>query len=179
MFEIEKKFEIPELFLLKFEKNLETLNYHFHKLVKLTDYYVSFESSKIKPNSFDFLKFRFTKGKTVVRTQKTWAIVNGLFQRKEDEDEFDGIIPEAKYILKKERKIFENTDNSLPEVTIDILNINGNTRYFIEAELVTDQQEKIAESTDSVLNILGQLLEKDLTNEKQAPTMLQLLMEMD
>jgi adenylate cyclase class IV len=179
MFEIEKKFEISESFLPKFEKNLESLNYHFHKQVNLTDYYVSFESSKLKPNSYDFLRFRSTNGKSVVRTQKTWVLVDNLFQRKEDEDEFTGTIPEAKYILKKDRKIYENIDNTLPEVTIDILNINGKIRHFIEAELVTDQKEKIAESTVSVLNILGLLLETDLTNAKQAPTMLQLLMEMD
>jgi adenylate cyclase class IV len=176
MFEIEKKFEIPATFIPQFELNLANKQYLFDKQISLTDYYASFELSPIKENSYDFLRFRETTD-NVVRTQKTWVLVENQFQRQEDEEEYTGTIPESKYILNKERKIYHNNNPLLPEVTLDILTINNKIRYFVEAELVTEHKDEIAEATAKVLDILSQILNKDLTNTPQAPTMLQLLME--
>jgi adenylate cyclase class IV len=176
MFEIEKKFEIPASFITELESNLAKKGYKFDKQISITDYYASFELSPIKENSYDFLRFRETTD-NVIRTQKTWVFVENQFQRQEDEEVYGGTIPESKYVLNKERKIYHNDNPLLPEVTLDILTINNKIRYFVEAELVTEHKDEIVEATAKVLDILSQVLNKDLTNVPQAPTMLQLLME--
>lgn len=178
MYEIEKKFEIQPEQLTTTQNNILNLGYTLSKQVNLTDYYPVFSESKIKPNSFNFERYRQKNGGKIIKTIKTWVEVEGTFQRFEEENEFVGEIPNSKYILNKTRDIYNNLADGMPEITIDILDFgDGKFKYFIEAELVTEDKAKLKEFEIKVLSVLSQVLGRDVKTEKQAPSMLHLLME--
>jgi hypothetical protein len=73
--------------------------------------------------------------------------------------------------------LWKGWGSKLPEVTLDIFDLDGEIRYFVEAEFVTSKLKEIDNMTNMVISVLSELLGKNLQEEKQAPTMLQLLIE--
>jgi|GEM_PF-5805101 hypothetical protein len=178
MFEVEKKFEINESTLNSVNKNLIDNGYALKKEFELTDYYPVFKKSEIKNNSFDFERYRKNDKGETIKTIKKWILVDGTFQRFEEEEKFFGEIPSSKNILHKTRFVYKNDDPGMPEITIDKLNFGGDKfRYFIEAEICTDKKDDLPSAEQKVIKILSDILMKDLTDQQQAPSMLHLILE--
>jgi hypothetical protein len=175
MYEIEKKFEISPNELQNVIERMHDIGYNLTNVIEITDYYPIFFESQIKPNSFDFERYRLKDSSKIIKTIKRWVKVDGIFQREENESEFFGDIPASTHIINKYRQVYTIENKTMPEIVIDVLNFGDAIKYYIEAELATENKDELEDYENTVYSALEKVLDKDLKNIPQAPSMLHLI----
>lgn len=161
MYEVEYKVEITEDEKQKLIALFQSKNFTDNGIVKQNDYYVEVVDSPL--TGYDFKRYRDENGKYLC-TIKTFEEVNGKMARREEEKEvsknefLDAIIkyPNATTIKKDRRSFLGNYKGNEIHIDIDSVKFDHSqsVRYFIEAELMTEDVKKVSTLRDEMIEFL-------------------------
>jgi hypothetical protein len=178
--EAEVKLEVGAEAFAALPGQLQALGLRAGEEERIVDRYLWFRAS---PNGgFDFRRAREIDGRSFVLTEKRWALdAAGRPVRLEDERllspaEFGQLIQEAPSCpsLRKRRWDFRGRVDGLSAVvSLDRLELRGQTRWFLECEVLSPP-ELAADTRERLLSWLRASL--PLADATEAPTMLELLL---
>jgi hypothetical protein len=172
--EIEHKFELDSLHKCDIERAVLSEGFIKTGTIEQKDYFVSFSKTDL---GWDFLRIRYEEGK-IYKTDKKWELKDGRHLRVEEEsvmseNEAVALIKTETPLLIKERVIYEGYIQGTPaKVVIDSIVLNGEVRYFVEAEIVTNDIALYDEMNNKVLNFMQNKLR---LGGKEAPSMFGML----
>lgn len=168
MYEVEFKVELNKNEETAVIAKLLEIGFEDTGITPQNDHYI--HAVKSPYGGYDLRRYRNEAG-TYIYTEKIWEMVNETKARKEDEyevteEEFN--IETEKYpnamVIKKDRHWFKGLDNKVPiSVTIDTAKFNhcDYLRFFIEAEIDTEDKSKVAEIKEHIIDFLKRILEKE------------------
>jgi len=167
MYEVELKVEITKEEREKLLFVLENKNFIYSGMTPLNDYYIEGQESPY--GGYNIKRYRQEDGK-VIYTEKTWVMVGDTPSRKEDEHEvsievFNKEIAKFPNLIKihKERDWFSGIYDGLDMgIMIDSVRFDHSvsTRYFIEAEVIVSDENKVKKIRGEILKFLQDLLDK-------------------
>lgn len=176
-YEAEVKFEISENDLASVQDTLRNLGLRHTGKETLEDYYLHTKRSRY--NGWDFVRLRKSNEKYIL-TQKTWQQdVNGVLIRQEEEGEVS--YTDANEMLQRGYKAqlvktrhdyVGHVEGDELHVSIDFLELDGATRYFLECERLV-AKEDAAKAREQLRRWVEENLAIDTTHE--APSMLELI----
>ncbi len=167
MYEVEYKVEITKEENEKLVALFKSRNFVYKETNLQNDYYVEVRKSPL--GGFDFKRYR-KEGEKAFYTEKVWEEVGGKNIRREAERELspDELLKEIeKYPdcvkIKKERQSFSGRYEN-QEIHIDMDSVkfdhSPSTRYFIEAEVLTNGKEDLEKFRNLVTTFLKESLER-------------------
>jgi adenylate cyclase class IV len=165
MYEVEYKVEITKKERAELITLFKKSSFVDEGINLQNDFYVEVKNSAF--GGFDFKRYR-TEGKKALYTQKIWEKINGINTRKETEKEISvsELVSEIDRYpdclkISKERKSFSGKYKE-QEIHIDMDSVkfshSPEVRYFIEAEVLTDEKEKVEKLRELVAAFLKESL---------------------
>lgn len=131
------------------------------------DVYIEARESEF--GGFDVKRYR-NEQDSFIYTEKVWQLIEGNRARKEIEhevsrEEFDAAIAQypSAIVIKKNREWFVGRyEEREISITIDTVKFDHSPadRYFIEAEIVIDDEAEFAQTKNLIKNFLSQILEQ-------------------
>lgn len=178
MYEVEYKVEISEDERTKLISLFEQNNFTKKPSVLQRDYHVEAKESIL--NGFDIKRYR-DEGEKCFYTEKVWEDVNGEKFRRETEkeiskDELEAGIKNSPVIIKieKTRQPFVGMYKD-KEIHVDMDSVkfdhSPHMRYFIEAEILSDNKENVGELKELMKNFLKDSLGREREEAKGMFTM--------
>jgi adenylate cyclase class IV len=167
MYEVEFKAELTKEEREKLITVFKEKNFPFAGMTPQNDYYIQAEKSPY--GGYDLQRYRSEDG-SYFYTQKIWEMIDGHPARKENEheiskDEFESEI--AKYpkalVIRKDREWFDGICQGQDiSITIDSVQFDHSPgpRYFIEAEIDTEDKGKVTQTKEMIQDFLKELLGK-------------------
>jgi hypothetical protein len=175
MYEIEYKVEITEAERQKLITLFKKEGFLKKPEVLQNDYYIEVHDSA--QGGYDFKRYR-DEGEKLFYTEKIWDEVGGRKYRKENErevsrEEFERAIkkfPSAIKIQKTRQPFSGNFVNKKMHIDMDSVKFDhsATTRYFIEAEVISEDKEKFKTLKDSIIEFLRDSLGREIV---EAPGM--------
>jgi adenylate cyclase class IV len=182
MYEVEYKVELTKAERDDLIALFEQKHFPHTRTTEQNDYYI--EARKSPHGGYDLSRYRDEDGK-MFYTEKTWEVIDGKPARKENEHEVtkEELVTETqKYSktvkIKKQRDWFAGTmEGADVSITIDTVKFDHSpgVRYFIEAEIDTDDRSKVTETKAIIVRFLKELLGK--SEIKESPGMFMMAFE--
>jgi hypothetical protein len=169
MYEVEFKAELTAIEREKLITLFKKKGFVFTGVSQQNDFYV--HAVKSPYSGYDLIRYRDEDG-TYIFTEKIWELVEGMPARRENEHEvtkdiFETEIAKAKQLvtIMKKREWFEGRykDTEI-SITIDSVKFghSAHLRYFIEAEVDTEDKGKVKE-----LKALEKLFLEEMLSKKE------------
>jgi adenylate cyclase class IV len=165
MYEIEYKVEITESEREKLTVLLVAKGFDAKPAIKQKDFYI--EAAESPLGGFNLRRYR-DEGDRVFYTEKIWEDINGEKFRKEIEreisrEEFTLEIkkyPNAMKIVKERFSFFGTYEDNKIHVDLDTVKFDHSptVRYFIEAEVMSDNRKKVKSLRQLVISFLKESL---------------------
>ncbi len=167
MYEVELKVEITDGERQDLISKFKTRDFSSEGITPQDDYYI--QADKSPYGGYDLKRYRNEDGKFIY-TEKIWEMVDGQPARKENEhevarNEFDSQVkafPNT-VVIRKQREWFAGKmQDSDVSITIDTIKFDHSPapRYFIEAEVDTDDKTKVKKIKENIREFLKELLGK-------------------
>lgn len=165
MYEVELKVELTETERQRLISQFKDRNFASEGVTPQHDYYI--QADKSPYDGYDLKRYRNEDG-TFIYTEKIWEMVDGQPARRENEhevsqEEFDSKVktfPNAVAIHKKREWFTGKWQDVDVSITIDTVKFSHSPaeRYFIEAEVDTNDKTKVKETKENIRNFLQELL---------------------
>lgn len=172
MYEVEYKVEITK----EEKEGLDALfrkdGFVVYDAVTQNDYYIDVQESQF--GGYDPKRYR-DEGKNIFYTEKVWEEKNGIKARSEVEKEVSrgqfleeiAKYPDALKIIKERQSYIGKYQNTKISVSIDSVKFDHSPsmRYFIEAEVLVENQEEIVIYKNLVVEFLKTTLNRNEIKE--------------
>ena len=161
MYEVEYKVEITKEERDKLDALFKKDGFIVKETVMQNDYYIEAKESPL--GGYDIKRYR-DQGKNIFYIEKVWEDIGGHLARKETEKEVSrgefmeeiAKYPKAIKIIKEEQSFGGKYGNQKIHIDMDTVKFNHspNVRYFIEAEILTEDGEEVKILKDIVIEFL-------------------------